>query len=110
MKTLTPEIEPPAVSRTENRGRFSDYDAYLFKQGTHTRLHDRLGAHLARPGSSGVYFSVWAPNAREVAVVGDFNQWRNDADRLRAREDGSGIWEGYLPGAKHGDCYKDHIE
>ena len=110
-KTLPPERHPAALVRADQGGRFSDYDAYLFKEGAHTRLHDKLGAHLTRQGdSSGAYFSVWAPNAREVTVVADFNQWRNDADRLRAREDGSGIWEGFLPGVKHGDCYKYHIQ
>jgi 1,4-alpha-glucan branching enzyme len=94
----------------EPGSRFSEYDAYLFKQGSHTRLHDKLGAHLTREGEvSGVYFSVWAPNARSVSVTGDFNQWRPDANPLRPREDGSGIWEGFVAGASDGDCYKYRI-
>src|SRR5262245_60651761 len=103
MKTSVSDPEATSASRGEQRGRFSDYDAYLFKQGAHTRLHDKLGAHLARPGDRGTHFSVWAPNAREVSVVGDFNQWRKGASPLKVREDGSGIWEGYLPEAGHGD-------
>ena len=110
MATHITDRETPVAKKAQEGARFSDYDAYLFKQGAHTRLHDKLGAHLTRQGeASGAYFSVWAPNAREVSVIGDFNQWRADANVLRAREDGSGIWEGYVAGAGHGDCYKYRI-
>jgi 1,4-alpha-glucan branching enzyme len=109
MKTraATPSSTP---ARNEQRGRFSDYDAYLFKQGAHTRLYDKLGAHLARGADSGVHFRVWAPNAEDVAVIGDFNGWRPDATRLRPREDNSGIWEGYVAEAHHGNCYKYRLK
>ena len=110
VKTLTPQIDPSALSRNEQRGRFSDYDAYLFKEGAHARLYDKLGAHLTQVGgAAGTQFSVWAPNAVEVSVIGDFNEWRAGANRLRQREDSSGIWEGYVPGVKQGDCYKYRI-
>ena len=66
-------------------------------------------AHLHRLVAPPGQFSVWAPNAVEVSVIGDFNEWRAGANRLRQREDSSGIWEGYVPGVKHGDCYKYRI-
>src|SRR5262245_4826609 len=111
MPTPTSELETPVVKKAqEPAGRFSDYDAYRFKQGSHTRLYEKLGAHLTRhEGVAGTWFSVWAPNANEVSVTGDFNQWRAGANRLRPREDGSGIWEGFVAGAAHGDCYKYRI-
>ncbi|HKA44700.1 MAG TPA: 1,4-alpha-glucan branching protein GlgB [Burkholderiales bacterium] len=112
MKTITPDRDRDALApaRQEQRGRFSDYDAYLFKQGSHTRLHERLGAHLTRAGDSrGAQFSVWAPNAAAVSVIGDFNDWHAEANFLRPREDASGIWEGYIAGAAEGDCYKYRI-
>jgi 1,4-alpha-glucan branching enzyme len=111
MATQLTDREPPVAKKApEPGGRFSDYDAYLFKQGAHTRLYEKLGAHLARQGdTSGAYFSVWAPNAREVSVTGDFNQWRAGTNPLRLREDSSGIWEGFVAGVSHGDCYKYRV-
>ena len=111
MTTQATDRGSPVMKKLEEPGsRFSEYDAYLFKQGSHTRLQDKLGAHLAREGEvGGVYFSVWAPNARSVSVTGDFNEWRPDANPLRPREDGSGIWEGFVAGASDGDCYKYRI-
>ncbi|HEX4217965.1 MAG TPA: 1,4-alpha-glucan branching protein GlgB [Acidimicrobiales bacterium] len=81
-------------------------DLYLFNEGTHRHLADKLGAHvLEGPGSEGVLFSVWAPNASSVAVIGDFNGWDAGADPLTVRGQ-SGIWEGTVPSARHGDVYK----
>ncbi len=81
-------------------------DLYLFNEGTHTRLYQHLGAHLAeRDGTPGVAFAVWAPNARSVTVAGDFNVWDTVADPLANLGD-SGIWEGFVPGAAEGDRYK----
>ncbi|MCL4241596.1 MAG: 1,4-alpha-glucan branching protein GlgB [Dehalococcoidia bacterium] len=81
-------------------------DLYLFNEGTHTRLYQHLGAHLAeRDGTPGVAFAVWAPNARSVTVAGDFNAWDTAADPLANLGD-SGIWEGFVPGAAEGDRYK----
>ncbi len=76
-------------------------DLFLFNQGTHYRLYDKLGAHVV-PG--GTHFAVWAPNARAVSVIGDWNGWRAGADPLIARES-SGIWDGVI-GIGHGARYK----
>ncbi len=89
----------------------TEHDVYLFRQGTHARLYQKLGAHpRRRNGQDGVQFAVWAPNARRVSVVGDFNGWSPEANELHARWDGSGIWEGFVPGAAHGARYKYRIE
>jgi len=85
----------------------TDHDAYLFREGTHGHLYERLGCHL---GSDGAHFAVWAPNARRVTVVGDFNRWDRDAAPLSARADGTGIWEASIPGVKRGNAYKFRIE
>jgi len=77
-------------------------DLYLFNQGTHHRLYDKLGAHLVEGATS---FAVWAPSARAVSVIGDWNGWRHGADPLRPRES-SGIWEGAVPEIGHGARYK----
>jgi 1,4-alpha-glucan branching enzyme len=90
----------------------TDYDIYLFKQGSHSRLFEKLGAHLtASPDKEkGTLFSVWAPNARYIAVVGDFNSWDTGRHPLKARQDDSGIWEGFIPGLGQGTMYKFHID
>jgi 1,4-alpha-glucan branching enzyme len=91
-------------------GPLTDHDVYLFKEGTHVKLAGRLGAQLrSADGIEGVQFAVWAPNARYVSVCGDFNGWDKGAHPLRVREDGSGIWEGFVPGIAHGARYKYHI-
>ena len=89
----------------------SDYDIFLFKQGTHYTLYDKMGAqkHTAEDGTEGIAFSVWAPNARTVSVVGDFNGWDPEAHPLAARWDDSGIWEGFIPGLERWTLYKFHI-
>ncbi len=90
--------------------RISDYDVYLFKQGQHFRLFDKLGAHpIQADGRDGTYFALWAPNAERVSVVGDFNHWDARTHPLQPRQDHSGIWEGFVPGAGHGTIYKYHI-
>ncbi|MGQ0793593.1 MAG: 1,4-alpha-glucan branching protein GlgB [Deltaproteobacteria bacterium] len=89
---------------------FSDYDVHLFKEGNHFRLYDKLGSRLVEgSGERGARFAVWAPNAASVSVVGDFNYWRADANPLRQRDDGSGIWEGFISGVGVGAVYKYHI-
>ena len=88
----------------------TDHDIYLFRQGRHVRLYEKLGSHLLTvKGTPGVQFAVWAPNARKVSVIGDFNDWRPDTYPLRKREDDSGIWEGFIPGVTAGNHYKYHI-
>ncbi|MCG6866738.1 MAG: 1,4-alpha-glucan branching enzyme, partial [Thiogranum sp.] len=88
----------------------TDHDVFLFKQGNHYRLYDKLGSHLySRQGEAGVLFAVWAPNARSVAVMGDFNDWDPRGCPLRFRDDGSGIWEGFVGGLGNGAVYKYFI-
>ena len=89
----------------------SDYDIFLFKQGTHYTLYEKIGAqrHTAEDGTEGIAFSVWAPNAQSVSVVGDFNGWSPDAHPLAPRWDASGIWEGFIPGLEKWTLYKFHI-
>ncbi|MET0680669.1 MAG: 1,4-alpha-glucan branching protein GlgB [Burkholderiales bacterium] len=84
----------------------TDHDVYLFKEGSHGRLYEKLGCQLRKGGAD---FGVWAPNARRVAVVGEFNGWDRSAHPLSARGDGSGIWEGFVPNVARGHGYKFHI-
>ncbi len=84
----------------------TDYDVYLFREGAHCRLYDKLGAH---PLNGGVYFAVWAPNAVYLSVIGGFNHWDRGKNPMKRREDGSGIWEAFVPEAKAGDLYKYFI-
>ncbi len=86
---------------------FTEHDIYLFKEGKHFRLYEKFGSHSAESdGKSGVYFAVWAPNAKEVSVIGNFNNWHSEANKLFPRWDGSGIWEGFVPGLTWGTLYK----
>ena len=64
----------------------TDHDIYLFREGTHSQLHSRLGCQVSAQGT-GAHFAVWAPNARAVSVVGDWNGWKAEADPLKPRED-----------------------
>jgi 1,4-alpha-glucan branching enzyme len=90
-----------------NNGRLSDFDVFLFRQGSHFRLHHRLGAHpVELDNVAGVRFSLWAPNAERVHVFGDFNDWRRDQHALAPRPDQSGIWEAFVPGVGIGALYK----
>jgi 1,4-alpha-glucan branching enzyme len=84
-------------------------DLYLFNEGNHYQMYDKLGAHFATVGGTqGVSFGVWAPNAAEVSVVGSFNGWNPSANPLSVRGN-SGIWEGFIPGVTRGALYKFHI-
>ena len=88
----------------------NDYDVYLFRSGSHVRLYEKLGAHVVvRAGVRGVQFGVWAPNAARVSVIGDFNGWTPEHHPMQPRWDGSGIWEGFVPGLASGALYKYHI-
>lgn len=89
---------------------FSAQDIYLFKEGSHFKLYDLLGSHpISYEGKEGVYFAVWAPNAKHVSVTGDFNYWDKWSHPLHSRGDASGIWEGFIPYLKQGDIYKYYI-
>jgi len=88
----------------------TDHDIYLFKEGTHFRLYEKLGCHIVEhQGIRGAFFAVWAPNAESVCVIGDFNQWNSQTHPLAVRWDRSGIWEGFIPGVEQGALYKYHI-
>ena len=84
-------------------------DLYLFNEGSHVRLYDKLGAHPTTVnGVAGFQFAVWAPNAGYVAVLGDFNGW-NRAKNPMAMLGDSGLWQAFVPGVKSGVCYKFHL-
>jgi 1,4-alpha-glucan branching enzyme len=90
---------------------FSDFDISLFQAGKHFKLYEKFGAHIMiKDGIAGTYFAVWAPNAKEVSVIGDFNYWNDQEHQLNVRWDSSGIWEGFIPYAGKGNTYKYKIK
>jgi 1,4-alpha-glucan branching enzyme len=90
--------------------RLTDHDIYLFKEGNHFGLYEKLGSHtMTVDGVAGTLFALWAPNATEVSVIGDFNGWNRGSHALHGRHDGSGIWEGFIAGLGHGTLYKYYI-
>jgi len=102
------ETAPSAVR--QDFSLLTENDLYLFNEGSHYRIYDKMGAHLSGAGEDqGTTFGVWAPNAREVSVIGSFNQWHPKTHQLRPRGS-SGIWEGFIPGIGKGTMYKYHIE
>src|SRR3954469_11654152 len=84
----------------------SGHDLYLFREGTHTRLYERLGAQLEADGAS-TRFAVWAPNAQSVSVIGEFNGWDPRAHPMQGSD--SGVWQARVQGAKKGAVYKYHV-
>jgi len=102
------ECQPQAAGEiVHGPSLFTGHDTYLFKEGSHFDLHKKLGAHVMTvDGREGVLFSVWAPNAEYVSVIGDFNGWDGSAHPLAVRLDETGIWEGFLPGVGKGCIYK----
>jgi len=95
--------------KTNDGTALSDQDLYLFNEGSHVRLYEKLGAHAAtQQGRAGTRFAVWAPNASAVSVTGDFNDWSPDRHPLEARGS-SGIWEGFVPDVGPGAVYKYHV-
>jgi 1,4-alpha-glucan branching enzyme len=87
----------------------TEQDLYLFNEGTHFRLYEKLGAHPGMDGDvEGTWFAVWAPNAEQVSVIGDWNQWDKRADLMSLRGT-SGVWEAFVPGVTPGMRYKFHV-
>jgi 1,4-alpha-glucan branching enzyme len=93
------------MTQTANSSHLGDQDLYLFNEGSHVRMYESFGAHLV-PG--GTRFAVWAPSARAVSVVGSFNGWDRQANPL-SMTNGSGVWEGFIPGVHRGQVYKYHV-
>ena len=99
------------MSKVIAHSLFSDFDIDLFKAGKHYKLYEKFGAHITTvAGIEGTYFAVWAPGAKEVSVVGDFNFWNGEEHQLQVRWDSSGIWEGFVPHAGKGNAYKYKIK
>ena len=89
--------------------QLTDFDIHLFAEGNHHRIYEKLGAHnTSINGVQGVYFAVWAPNARNASVLGDFNNWDGREHQMRKR--GNGIWELFIPELKVGAAYKYEIK
>ena len=87
----------------------SEYDLFLFHQGTNYRAYEMLGAHIMEQnGKKGVRFTVWAPHAKEVSVVGDFNNWDIRASKMN-KIDSAGVWEIFIPGLTNYQSYKYHF-
>ena len=104
MKTGQTETTAPAEMTL-----MSDEDVYLFNEGSHFHLYRKLGAHpVIRNDMAGTWFSVWAPDAEQVSVIGAFNDWGKSAHPLCHRGE-SGIWEGFIPEVGKGALYKFHI-
>lgn len=90
---------------------FTDFDISLFKTGKHYRLYEKFGSHITIiDGIEGTYFAVWAPTAKSVSVISDFNHWKAGVHQLNVRWDSSGIWEGFIPLIGKSHLYKYHIE
>ncbi len=101
IRTFDPYAFPPLLS---------DFDLHLFNEGTHHYAYEKLGAHCYRfDDVEGVHFAVWAPNAKRVSVVGDFNRWDGRVHVMRHRGN-SGVWEIFIPGLKEGALYKFEIQ
>ena len=99
METQTDSFQPFSL--------FTDFDIHLFKAGKHFRLFEKLGAHIVEvKGKKGVYFSVWAPGASNVSVIGNFNFWSPGSHVMQPRWDESGVWETFIEGIEKGEAYK----
>jgi 1,4-alpha-glucan branching enzyme len=111
-KTVKTEIEAPKevpknYPNVMVHSLFTDFDIDLFKGGKHYRLYEKMGAHtFEKEGVVGTYFAVWAPSARSVSVIGNFNYWDKNTHQLNVRWDSSGIWEGFVPNVGRGEVYK----
>src|ERR1700694_2567879 len=101
-------------SRAQEPNMLTAHDIYLFREGTHGRLYQRMGCHLVRNAEgggspAGASCAVWAPSAARVSVVGEFNGWESPAHPMQARADGSGVWERFVPGVERGQTYKYRV-
>ena len=104
--TRTKKTKAPAKTKEIGLGFITELDRYLFGQGTHYKIFEKLGAHpKTYKGKAGMYFAVWAPHAKAVGVVGDFNGWDPDAAPMSPLAD-SGIYEAFIPGVGLGELYK----
>jgi 1,4-alpha-glucan branching enzyme len=100
-KVMTTEQEQ------EQESIFSDFDLYLFGQGKHYHLYEKMGAHpRVLNGVAGVHFAAWAPNALTVSVIGNFNEWNRGTHQMQRRHNDLGVWECFIPGVKVGALYK----
>lgn len=103
------EVDPEVAAVRHDVSLLTADDIYLFNEGSHFQLHEKLGSRrLEVGGEQGTYFAVWAPNAQAVSVIGDFNGWERGRHPLQVKGD-SGIWEGFIPGVGQGQKYKYHI-
>src|SRR5687768_286461 len=106
MSVTTSQSSDPVI---HDVSLLSNDDVYLFNEGNHYDLWKKLGSHLLHDrGVQGTYFAVWAPNAEQVSVIGEFNEWEKGSHHLWQRGH-SGIWEGFIPGVEQGAQYKYHI-
>jgi 1,4-alpha-glucan branching enzyme len=104
-------VPPSGPKRRVVEGEFlTDFDYYLFSEGSHYQLYEKLGAHpVILNGVEGVHFAVWAPNATAVSVVSDFNNWQPRVHPLQPQRS-TGIWATFIPGSYDGQTYKYYIE
>ena len=99
------------MSKVITHSLLTDFDIGLFKSGKHYKLHEKLGSHIIEvDGQWGTQFAVWAPSAKGVSVIGNFNYWNKQTHHLFPRWDNSGIWEGFIPFVGKGELYKYCIE
>src|SRR5688500_17483679 len=87
----------------------TDHDIYLFREVSHARLYEKLGCHFTSASSDTAHFAVWAPSARAVSVIGDFNGWDATEHEMKPRWDGSGVWEADVTGVQKGAAYKYRV-
>ena len=102
------------MSDTKQEGKqlppiwITDFDKHLFNEGTHERAYEKLGAHLCSfGGKPGVHFAVWAPNAKQVSIIGDFNDWNGTSHPMEPSD--SGIWNLFIENLSEYSVYKYHI-
>jgi 1,4-alpha-glucan branching enzyme len=114
VQTRTPprtRVAPAVRTAAPISNLLTDLDIFFLREGSHCRLYEKFGAHLARvDGVPGVRFTVWAPNASGVSVIGDFNGWDGAANPLAPRWDSSGVWEGFIGGLQSGTLYKYRVQ